>query len=204
MFGFQSSSGAEVSSVVEELLKALADPKAAKDFLTSVNTKIAEFTKIREDVAAAQRDFEQKSVDANAALAEAKRLASLTEADRVSLDQARAVLDSRTSDVTARENALSATAAKISSDLKVQKAKFDSDRSEFENGRAVAIQEINDLKTSFNSKLVSANADIDQRLKDAEALKVKATKDANDASALKAKWEAKVASINALVQSVNS
>lgn len=204
MMTFQASSGSEVASVAEQLISALADPAAAKAFLASINDKIAEFTKVRDGAIASLREAEQKAANADTVLADAKRIANLNGADAVSLNQARADLESRVKDVTNRENSLNDTAEKIKADFKSQQAKFDSDRSAFENAKAAGMQSVQDAKTAFDRMVEKTNADIAQQLSDASTLKAKAASDAAMAADLKAMWEGKVKAFNTLAQSLTT
>lgn len=204
MFGFQSSSASEVTSAADHLLAALADPEAARAFFKSVEDKVIEFTKIRDDAMASLREAEGKAAAADAALVESKRLAALLNADKVSLDKATADLQVREAAVTARENLLNDTAEKIKADFKSQQAKLDADRSNFENVKAAEMQSVQDAKTAFDRMVEKTNADIAQQLSDAATLKAKAASDAAMAADLKAMWEGKVKAFNALAQSLTT
>jgi chromosome segregation ATPase len=204
MFGFQSTSASEVTSAADHLLSALADPEAARAFFKSVEDKVIEFTKIRDDAMASLREAEQKAAEADAALAESKRLAALLNADKVSLDKATADLQAREAAVTARENSLNDTAEKIKADFKSQQAKFDSYRSDFENAKAAGLQAVQDAKAAFDRTVEKTNADIAQQLSDAATLKAKAASDAAMAADLKAMWEGKVKAFNTLAQSLTT
>lgn len=204
MFGFQTSSASEVSSAADQLLAALADPAAAQAFLKSIDDKIVEFTKIRDDAMSSLKDAESKVASANDAMAEVKRLASLNTADKVNLEQATAALMSRVADVGDRENALGDTANKINADLKSQRDKLDADRAAFENAQAAGLQSVQDAKTIFNNMAASANADIAKRLAEASDLRNKASQDSAMAADLKAMWEGKVKAFNALAQSLTT
>lgn len=204
MFGFQSSSASEVTSAADHLLSALADPEAAQAFLKSVDDKIAEFTKIRDAAMASLKEAEGKAANADAVLSEAKRISNLNGADAVSLNQARADLESRVKDVTNRENSLNDTAEKIKADFKSQQAKLDSDRSDFENVKAAEMQSVQDAKTAFDTMLKETNADIARRQMDVTALRNKAVSDAAMAADLKSMWEGKVKAFNTLAQSLTT
>lgn len=204
MMTFQASSGSEVASVAGQLISALADPVAAKSFLASINDKIAEFTKVRDGAMASLHEAEQKAAAADAALAEAKRLTALLNADRVSFDKATADLQASRAAVTNRENSLNDTAEKIKTDFRSQQTKLDSARLAFEKDKAAGLQSVQDAKTAFDRTVEKTNAEIAQQLSDASTLKAKAAADAAVAADLKAVWEGKVKAFNTLAQSLTT
>lgn len=196
MFGFQSSSAAETSTTVEMLLKALTDQQVAKDFLSSVDTKVAEFTKIRDDAMASLKEAEKKEADAQAAFAEAKRVASVNDAVGASLNQSMTALQARVADITVRETALNDAAAKQQADFNNQRNKLFSDLAAFEGEKATNSKTYQATKAAFESSVERTNADIQSKLDRAATLEAKAIADARGAAELKALWESKVASIN--------
>lgn len=196
MFGFQSTSAAETSTTVEMLLKALTDPQAAKDFLSSVDTKVAEFTKIRDDAMASLKEAEKKEADAQAAFAEAKRVAAVNDAVGASLNQSMAALQARVADITVRENALKESIDKTQADFQNQRNKLISDAAAFEDEKATNSKAFQNERAAFDSSVERTNADIQSKLDNAATLEAKAVADARGAADLKALWESKVASIN--------